>query len=268
MSFVSCAVVPTVLVLATALAAPAVAEDLPVDLELVLAVDVSGSMDPDERQLQRSGYVAALRHADVIAAIRGGAYGRVALTFVEWAGPAAQSVIVPWRQIDGAAAAEAVAAELSAASSASIRGTSISSALLFAASLYEGNGFAGSRRAIDVSGDGPNNMGPPVAPARDVVVARGIVINGLPIMLKAGSGGLAVGLDLYYKDCVIGGPGAFVLAVHTPKQLAEAIRRKLVLEVAGRPPAVIPAAAPVQAAGIDCLIGEKTRPLWFDQRSP
>src|SRR5882724_661589 len=160
MSVFSRLLVPAIAAAGVVAAWPAVAEDLPVDLELVLAVDVSGSMDADERQLQRSGYVAALRHSEVIGAIRAGAYGRIALTFVEWAGPTAQTVIVPWRLIDGPAAAEAAAAGLAAAPSPSIRGTSISAALLFAGRLFEGNGFAGSRLAIDVSCDGPNNIGP------------------------------------------------------------------------------------------------------------
>jgi hypothetical protein len=268
MSLFSRVLVPAIAAAGAAAAWPAVAEDLPVDLELVLAVDVSGSMDSDERQLQRSGYVAALRHADVIAAIRAGAYGRIALTFVEWAGPAAQTVIVPWRLIDGPAAADAVAGELSAAPSPSIRGTSIGAALLYTARLFDANGYAGSRLAIDVSGDGPNNIGPPVAPARDATVARGIVVNGLPIMLKVGSGGLPVGLDLYYQDCVIGGPGAFMLPVREPAQLAEAIRRKLVLEISGRDPPKSKATLLVQAAGVDCLVGEKNRPPWLDLRNP
>ena len=268
MGFLSRLPAPVLATLGAVTAGPTLAQDLPVDLELVLAVDVSGSMDADERQLQRSGYVEALRHPDVIAAIRAGAYGRVALAFVEWAGPAAQTVIVPWRLIDRPAAAEAAAAALSAAPSPTIRGTSISAALLFTGGLFAGNGFAGSRLAIDVSGDGPNNIGPPVAPARDATVARGIVINGLPIMLKAGSGGLPVGLDLYYKDCVIGGPGAFMLPVREPQQLAEAIRRKLVLEISGQLPAVTNAAALVPAAATDCLVGEKNRPPWLDLRNP
>jgi len=268
MSLFSRVLVPVIAAAGAVAAWPAVAEDLPVDLELVLAVDVSGSMDADERQLQRSGYVAALRHPEVLGAIRTGVYGRIALTLVEWAGPAAQTVIVPWRLIDGPAAAEAVAGELSAAPSPSIRGTSIGAALLYTARLFDANGYAGSRLAIDVSGDGPNNIGPPVAPARDATVARGIVVNGLPIMLKGGSGGLPVGLDLYYKDCVIGGPGAFMLPVREPAQLAEAIRRKLVLEISGRDPPASKAPLLLQAAGVDCLIGEKNRPPWLDLRNP
>jgi len=262
MSLFSRVLVPVIAAAGAAAAWPAVAQDLPVDLELVLAVDVSGSMDADERQLQRNGYVAALRHPEVLGAIRSGVYGRIALTFVEWAGATAQTVVVPWRLIDGPAAADSVAGELSAAPSPSIRGTSIAAALLFAGRLFDGNGYAGSRLAIDVSGDGPNNIGPPVAPARDATVAHGIVVNGLPIMLKGGSGGLPVGLDLYYKDCVIGGPGAFIIPIHNREQFKEATRTKLVLEIAGREPErrVIPAQA--RSPRISCMIGEQ---MWRER---
>ncbi len=263
-----------------ALAAPAAADDTPVDLELVLAVDVSGSMDEGERALQRGGYVEAFLHPEVIAAIGSGVYGRIAVTYVEWAGPRAQAVVIPWRAVDGRASAEAFAAALEVAPTSHIHGTSISGALAFASTLFDGNGFAGARRAIDVSGDGPNNMGPPVAPVRDAVVARGVTINGLPLTLHAGGpwgtgyGGLAAGLlDLYYEDCVIGGPDAFLLSVQAPEQLADAIRRKLMLEIAGRAPTLMPAqlaqhpprADERNSPRIDCLIGEKTRPAWLDE---
>ena len=244
----------------------AVAQDTAVDLELVLAVDVSGSMDEDEKLLQRGGYVEAFLHDELIRTVTSGPHGRIAVAYVEWAGPASQTVIVPWRIIDGRPSAEELAGELASAPTARIRGTSISGALLFSAGLFEGNGLEGPRRVIDISGDGPNNMGLPVVPSRDAVLARGIVINGLPVTLKAGStGGLGPGqLDIYYEDCVIGGPGAFILSVQDPGRFAEAIRRKLVLEIAGPAPALVPAALPAQSARVDCLIGEKTRPSWLD----
>ena len=254
-------------VIAAGLAAPAAADDIPVDLELVLAVDVSGSMDEGERALQRGGYVQAFLHPEVIAAIGSGVYGRIAVTYVEWAGPRSQEVMIPWRAVDGQASAEGFAAALRAAPTSHIHGTSISGALAFASTLFDANGFAGARQAIDVSGDGPNNMGPPVTPVRDAVVARGVTINGLPLTLHAGGpegmgyGGLAAGLlDLYYEDCVIGGPGAFFLSVQAPEQLADAIRRKLVLEIAGPAPTLQPAQLAQHPPRIDCLIGEKTRP--------
>ncbi|MGH6960021.1 MAG: DUF1194 domain-containing protein, partial [Dongiaceae bacterium] len=128
-------------------AAPAAAQEVPVDLELVLAVDVSGSMDAGEQALQRGGYVQAFLHPEVIAAIGSGFYGRIAVTYVEWAGPRAQAVVIPWRALDGGASAEDFAAALKAAPAAHIHGTSISGALAFASTLFDGNGFAGARRA-------------------------------------------------------------------------------------------------------------------------
>ena len=246
--------------------APAVAEDVPVDLELILAVDVSGSMDVEEQRLQRAGYVAALTDPQILGAIRSGAYGRVAMAYVEWAGSTAQSLTAPWSLVDDGESAEAFAQRVAAAPLARFRGTSISGALAFSAPLFEGNGYEGMRRVIDVSGDGPNNMGPPVVPVRDAVLEQGIVINGLPIMLRPSQTGTMdiPALDVYYTDCVIGGPASFVLAVQEPGQLAEAIRQKLVLEIAGLPPRVVPAAEQRATRGprIDCMVGERLRRSW------
>jgi hypothetical protein len=238
-----------------------------VDLELVLAVDVSGSMDRDEQALQRSGYVDAVRHPDVVEAIRSGLTGRIAVTYMEWAGPAAQRVVVPWQVIDGRESAEAFSGRIAAAPLGTMRGTSISASLTLAAGLFEGNGFDGYRRVIDMSGDGPNNMGPPVVPARDAVLALGIVINGLPIMLKQGGGGFASinDLDTYYQNCVIGGPGAFLVAVRDPSELVEAIRRKMILEIADLGGGPDPLAVPVVDPGYDCLVGERQRQMWMDR---
>ncbi|HEY7690407.1 MAG TPA: DUF1194 domain-containing protein, partial [Dongiaceae bacterium] len=216
--------------------------------------------------LQRDGYVRAFLHPDVIAAIGSGLNGRIAVSYVEWAGPRSQAMVMPWRLVDGADAAESVAAELKQAQSPRIRGTSISGALAFSSALFAGNGFASGRQVIDISGDGPNNMGPPVVPMRDAVIARGITINGLPLTLRPGGAfGMPSGLlDIYYEDCVIGGPGAFFISVQAPEQLADSIRRKLVLEIAGREPAVVPAQLTQSPPRIDCMIGEKTRPKWLD----
>jgi Protein of unknown function (DUF1194) len=243
------------------------AQDVVVDLELVLAVDVSGSMDVQERLLQRDGYVQAFLHPDVIAAVTSGFSGRIAVSYVEWAGPRSQTMVMPWRLIDGKKAAEAVSAELARAESPRIRGTSISGALAFSGALFDGNGYTGGRQVIDISGDGPNNMGLPVVPVRDAVLARGVTINGLPVTLRpSGSWGLPAGLlDIYYEDCVIGGPGAFFVSVKAPEQLADAIRRKLVLEIAGRQAELVPAQLAQAPPRIDCLIGEKTRPQWLDE---
>jgi hypothetical protein len=247
---------------------PAASQEEPVDLALGLAVDVSRSMDEDELALQRDGYVSALTYPEVIEAITSGIAGRIAITYIEWAGENAQSVILPWRLIDGAAAAKAAASDLAEApASTTRRRTSISAALLFSAGLFDRNGFAGTRRAIDVSGDGPNNSGPPVTGARDAVLARGISINGLPVILKRGGfGGLPEPdmLDAYYRDCVIGGPGAFTVPVRSREQLAEAIRRKLVQEIAGAAPAAFILA---QAGPADCLAGEKAWPPDLDRYS-
>lgn len=241
-----------------------------VDLELVLAADVSGSMDAEERALQRDGYVAALAHPEVVNAIRGGYIGRIAIIFVEWAGPSSQVVVVPWMAVHDMASAQAFAAAVAAAPMPRIHGTSISGALDFSANLFDNNGFEGTRRVIDVSGDGANNRGGPVEPARDRTVARGIAINGLPLLIRSGlsawDGGVA--LDAYYRDCVIGGPGAFVVPVQDIRHMAQAVRRKLIVEIAGLAPAprLIPAAFQPARGRTDCLIGEKTWGRWMQDR--
>ncbi len=239
------------------------AADIPVDLELILAVDVSRSMDLDEQQLQRDGYVAAITHPEVIAAIAQGRHGRIALSYVEWAGAETQYKVVDWRAIDGPTAAAAFAAELAQAPVQRFRGTSIANSLAFVMPEFDRNGYQARRRVIDISGDGPNNIGIPVELARAAVVEAGITINGLPIMIKQPGGFASISnLDVYYEDCVIGGFGAFLVVVRSADQFAEAIRRKLVLEIAGRQPQIIPAAAPASGGPIDCLIGEKLRQKW------
>jgi hypothetical protein len=219
-----------------------------VDVELVLAVDVSNSMDPDEQELQREGYVAALTSREFLSALRSGAHGKVAVTYFEWAGLNDQTILVPWRLIDGPESADAVARELARAPYRRAPRTSIYGALQFAKPLFDASGYRGNRQVIDVSGDGINNMGPPVAQMRDDVLAAGITINGLPIMVRRQSGygmwGMAFEhLDVYYEDCVIGGPGSFVIAIKEREQFKEATRTKLVMEVAGVTPAprVLPA---------------------------
>ncbi len=254
--------------LAAALSLPARAEDTAVDLALILAVDVSRSMDPDEQQLQRDGYVDAITHPDIIAAIRSGARHKIALTYVEWAGPAVQYTAVDWQVIDGEESAKAFADKLAQAPIQGFRGTSISGGLAFMKSRFDGNGFTALRRVIDVSGDGPNNMGLPVEFARDAVVQAGITINGLPIMIKPAGGFAAIDdLDVYYQDCVIGGAGAFMLVIRSADAFAEAIRRKLVLEIAdAAPPSpLLPAKVVKAASRIDCMIGEKLRRQWMQE---
>jgi len=237
---------------------------IPVDVDLVLAVDVSYSMDPDEQALQREGYVQALTSREFLQALREGANGKIAITYIEWAGQFDQKVIMPWRLIEGPESADAVAAEIAAAPYRRASRTSIAGALIFAKPLFDNSGYRGLRRVIDVSGDGANNAGPLMVPTRDEVVAAGITINGLPIMLKRPMAGTMdmEDLDIYYEDCVIGGAGAFVVPIRERTKFIEATRTKLVLEVAGRQPEprIVPASE--QAPRISCTIGEK---MWQDR---
>jgi hypothetical protein len=236
------------------------ATDVPVDLELVLAVDTSASMMPDEQRLQRLGYVEAFRSPQVLDAIRSGPHGRIAVAYVEWADEHVQKLAVPWTLIDSASSALSFATVLADAPLSREFGTSISAALRFSGDQFEGNGFAGEREAIDLSGDGPNDLGGPVEAARDAVVARGITINGLPIMIRMRWGGGLYGiegLDSYFEDCVIGGPGAFVVPVKKARGFAEAIKRKLVLEISGSPGVKVMTVAEMRRPErMDCLSGE------------
>ena len=231
---------------------------IPVDVELVIAVDVSYSMDPDEQALQREGYVQALTSREFMQALHEGANGKIAVTYFEWAGEFDQKIVMPWRLIEGPDSAAAVAAEIAAAPYRRASRTSISGGLKFAKPLFDHSGYRGLRRVIDVSGDGTNNAGALIVPTRDDVLAAGITINGLPIMLKRPTPGSMdiENLDVYYEDCVIGGAGAFVVPIHERKQFIEATRTKLVLEISGRQPKprVIPASS--QAPRISCSIGE------------
>src|SRR5438067_8270577 len=219
---------------------------VPVDTELVIAVDVSNSMDPQEQALQREGYIAGLTSREFMSALRGGMHGKIAITYFEWAGLYDQKIVLPWRLIDGIDSAEAVTREIERTPYRRAPRTSIFGALQFGKTLFDASGFNGLRRVIDVSGDGVNNMGPPVTLMRDEVLANGITINGLPIMMKRQYGYSSdANLDVYYQDCVVGGPGSFVIAIHEREQFKEATRTKLVLEIAGRTPKqpVIPAQA-------------------------
>lgn len=210
-----------------------------VDLELVLAVDVSLSVDSEEAQLQRQGYVQAFRDPLVVDAIGGGILGRIAVTYFEWANSAHTHLVVDWTLVDSPAAAERFATALAARRPGPAHYTSISGAIDFGAELFQDNGFEGTRQVIDVSGDGPNNWGDLVTQARDRAVAQGITINGLPILDRS-SGPFSryniPNLDLYYRDCVIGGPAAFIVVAEDFKAFASAIRRKLILEIAGLAP--------------------------------
>jgi hypothetical protein len=230
-----------------------------VDVELVIAVDISYSMDPDEQALQREGYVTALTSPEFLNALRGGMHGRIAVTYFEWAGAADQRTVVPWRLIDGPATAKAFTDEIAVAPYRRAYRTSISGALIYAGPLFEQSGYRGIRRVIDVSGDGTNNQGPPVMIVRDEMLSKGFTINGLPIMLKRTSLGTMdiENLDVYYEDCVIGGPGAFVIPIRERHQFKGATRTKLVLEIAGLipKPRIFPVAA--NESRISCTIGER-----------
>jgi len=239
------------------------ASAIPVDVELVIAVDISYSMDPDEQALQREGYVLALTSKEFLQALRQGAHGKIAVTYFEWAGQSDQKIVMPWRVIDGPESADAVAAEISRAPMRRASRTSISGALRFAKPLFDDSGYKGLRRVLDVSGDGANNAGPLVEITRDDVLAAGITINGLPIMVKRPyTGTMDIdNLDEYYEDCVIGGPGAFVIPIREREKFVEATRTKLVLEVAGRQPdlQIVPTAS---RARVSCTLGER---MWQER---
>ncbi len=243
---------------------------IPVDVELVIAVDISYSMDYDEQALQREGYMAAITSREFLDALAKGVHGKIAVTYVEWAGAADQQVVIPWSIIDGRPAAEALAAKLKFVPIRRAYRTSISGALKFSATLFKDFGFKGLRRVIDVSGDGTNNQGDLIEATRDAVVAQGITINGLPIMLKEPIISMIdiPNLDVYYEDCVVGGAGAFVVPARTLEQFPDAIRKKLVLEVAGLTPSpriladvdpVIPAVSPPR---VSCTVGER---MWQER---
>jgi hypothetical protein len=235
-----------------------------VDVELILAVDVSYSMDMDELAIQREGYAQAIVSKEFLQALKSLPNGKVAITYFEWAASSDQKIIIPWRLIDGPETADAVADEIMKTPIRRASRTSISGAIYFAMPLFDENPYKGLRRVIDISGDGPNNNGAPVLGARDEALAKGIIINGLPIMVKEPSYSTMDidNLDWYYEDCVIGGPGSFVVAIKDREKFKEAIRAKLLLEVAGKTPErrLVPVAE--KQPRVSCLIGEK---IWQDR---
>ncbi len=237
---------------------------LTVDVELILAVDVSYSMDMDELAIQREGYAQAIVSKEFLQALKTLPNGRIAVTYFEWAASSDQKIIIPWRLIDGPETADAVSNEIMKTPIRRASRTSISGAIYFAMPLFDENPYHGLRRVIDISGDGPNNNGAPVVGARDEALAKGITINGLPIMVKEPSYSTMDidNLDFYYEDCVIGGPGSFVVSIKDREKFKEAIRTKLLLEVAGRTPErrVVPVAE--KEPRVSCLVGEK---IWQDR---
>jgi hypothetical protein len=204
-----------------------------VDVELVFAVDISYSMDTEEQKLQREGYVQALRSEQFLNALKSGATGRIAVAYMQWASEYDQDVLAEWTLIDGPESASAFADKLARAPYRRAQRTSISGAIDAAARLFEDNGFNSMRQVIDVSGDGPNNSGRPVAAARDEAVARGVTINGLPLVgiRPYVSPADIQELDIYYEDCVIGGFDAFMVPVRDTRSFVEATRTKLVREI-------------------------------------
>ena len=208
-----------------------------VDIELILAVDVSYSMDMDELAIQREGYAQAIVSKEFLQALKAGPNGKISITYFEWAASSDQKIIIPWRLIDGPETADAVANEIMKTPVRRASRTSISGAIYFAMPLFNEDPYHGLRRVIDISGDGPNNNGAPVTGARDEALSKGIVINGLPIMVKEPSYSTMDidNLDWYYEDCVIGGPGSFVAPIKGRENFKEAIHAKLVREVEGLP---------------------------------
>lgn len=271
------------------------ADLVPVDLELVMSVDVSGSIDAEELQMQRDGYVAALTDPEVIRAITRGVLGRIAVAYAEWGSYGHQRLVVDWALVESAASAQAFAAALAAAPIRGGVGTSISGAIEFALPMFGKNGFDGTRKVIDISGDGPSNSGGLVNLARDRAEAAGVVINGLPIINDRPNRmdfPSLPDLDKYYEGCVITGEGSFVVVAGNFQAFGDAVKRKLILEIAGLTPgaprryavparsprssvplrlrAAVPPPAFVRAAGYvyekGCDIGERQLQEYYSRR--
>jgi len=236
--------------------APAARAQTEVDLALVLAVDISYSMDTEEQALQREGFEEAFRSPLVHDAIGRGMLGRIAVTYVEWAGASDQTVIVPWTVLDNPESIMAFAHRIAVTPLRRAQRTSIAGAIDFSVQYLAASGVEAARRVIDISGDGPNNQGRIVTAARNDAVAKGITINGLPLMLRR-PGYLDIAeLDIYYRDCVIGGQGAFLVPVRGRDQFAQAIKTKILLEIAGLTPPESLVRRIQAAPRADCLIGE------------
>jgi hypothetical protein len=229
-----------------------------VDVALVLAVDISFSMDLEELALQRAGYVEALRSPEVHKAIANGATGRIAISFFEWAGVNIQHHLLPWTVIDSPESALAVAAEIEKQPTRRGQRTSISGAIDFSVRQLDEAPFRALRKVMDISGDGPNNSGRVVTVARDEALRKGISINGLPIAIRK-PGYLDISeLDIYYEDCVIGGQGAFVIPITEKAQFIQTIKTKLIMEISDAPsePARLIMPAQVRVPRVSCTVGE------------
>ncbi len=216
---------------------PVVAEEEVVDLELVLLADATGSIDDAEIRFQREGYAAAITDPDVLGAITGGLHGKIALTYVEWGDASSQQVVVPWTVISGAQDAAKIAQVLRATPRLAFGSNAIGSALAKGMELLETNAYKGLRRVIDLSADSANNWnGPPISTVREVITAKGITINGLAILcrdLECGGRPVSYNLEEAFQREIVGGPGAFVITAGDMKSFAAAVKRKLILEIAG-----------------------------------
>ncbi len=240
-----------------------------VDVELVLAVDVSYSMDPEEQRLQRDGYIQAITSPDFLKALQAGSYGKIAIAYMQWASAYDQDVLIPWTLIDGPASAKAFAEKLMEAPYRRARRTSISGAIDAAMKTFDKNGYNGVRRVIDVSGDGTNNDGRPVTIARDDAVREGVTINGLPLLIRPSSysyGDIA-NLDEYYEDCVIGGTGAFMIPIKDRENFVRATKTKLIMEIAETTPVIDENASLIlrtqqREPRVSCTVGEN---MWRDR---
>lgn len=214
----------------------AAAEEV-VDLELVLLADATGSIDNAEIKFQREGYASAITDPQVLDAITGGLHGKIALTYVEWGDLTSQQVVVPWTVIKSAADANKVAAILRTRPRLAFGSNAIGAALAKGMQLLETNALKGLRRVIDLSADSANNwQGPPIDQVRDVVTSKGITINGLAILcrdLECGGRPVTYNLEEAFRRDIIGGPGAFVVTAGDMKSFAAAVKRKLILEIAG-----------------------------------
>ena len=228
--------VATLLLLALAATRQPASADTAVDLELVLAVDASHSIDSYEYRLQRQGYAHALSDPRLVKIVTSGPIGRIALTYVEWSGGKEQATLIDWMVIDGVGSAARFAGAVLEAPRVFADGTSISGVIDYAAKLFDRNRIEGTRRVIDISGDGPNNWGRPARDARDEAVAGGVIINGLAILNDRPSRPPwpEQRVDEHYREHVIGGPGAFLITVQGFETFAEGIRKKLIREIAGR----------------------------------
>jgi hypothetical protein len=215
--------------------APAVSQPRePVDLELAFLVDASGSIDEEETRLQRRGYVDALLNAKVLDAISSGFHRSIAVAYIEFAGLGCARVSVPWARISDAASARAFGEQILGLGRTRLLcpgGNAIGEAMALAAQSITNNRFEGLRRAIDLSGDGPNTVGPPVEPERDAAVAAGITINGLVIHRPT-----FPNLEEYFRRNMTGGPRSFVIKAENRAVFGEAILKKLILEIAGETP--------------------------------